>query len=180
MRTALILIDIQNDYFSGGNMELANIDNAARNAIQLLYRFRNLKFPIFHIQHISKSTNATFFIPGTKGVEINEYVKPNSDEPIITKQYPNSFRDTDLHEQLKKNGIEKLVICGAMSHMCIDTTTRAAFDLNYQSVVISDACATKNLSIHGIEIPAHQVHAAYMAGLNGLFAEVKLLADWQE
>jgi nicotinamidase-related amidase len=180
MRTALILIDIQNDYFPGGNMELVNIENAACNASQLLNNFRKLKLPVFHIQHVSLRPSATFFIPETKGIEINDHVKPNTDEIIITKHYPNSFRDTDLHAQLKKNNIEKLVICGAMSHMCIDTTTRAAFDLGYQSVVISDACATKKLSIHGVDVPASHVHAAYMAGLHGLFADVMMLANWQQ
>ena len=178
MRTALILIDIQNDYFPGGKMELVDMDNAARNARQLLFRFRDMQLPIFHIQHISKRSNATFFIPGTAGAEINDCVKPNANEVVITKQYPNSFRDTDLHKQLIQNNIENLVICGAMSHMCIDATTRSAFDLGYQSTVIFDACASKNLSIRGIDLSASQVHAAYMAGLHGLFANVIALSDY--
>ena|SRR5579862_9877876 len=178
MRSALILIDIQNDYFPGGKMELVNMEHAASNAQQLLNHFRNEKLPVFHIQHISLRANATFFIPNTQGVEIHTLVKPSVDETIITKHYPNSFRDTDLDKQLKQHGIEKLIICGAMSHMCIDTTTRAAFDLAYQSVVISDACATKNLSFDGMHVPAEQVHAAYMAGLHGLFAEVVLLSSF--
>lgn len=111
-------------------------------------------------------------IANTKGAEINDHVKPTDDEIVITKHYPNSFRDTALHEKLKQHGIEKLIICGAMSHMCIDTTTRAAFDLGYKCTVISDACATKDLSFHGIDVPAKQVHAAYMAGLHGVFSEV--------
>lgn len=178
MNTALILIDIQNDYFPGGNMELVNINAAVHNASQLLDKFRNKKLPIFHVKHISKKSSATFFIPGTKGVEIHDQVKPNTSEIVITKSYPNSFRETKLHEKLMQHGIERLVICGAMSHMCIDSTTRAAFDLGYQSIVISDACATKNLSIHGINVSANHVHAAYMAGLHGLFADVMILSDW--
>lgn len=179
MRTALILIDIQNDYFPGGNMELIGIENAANNARQLLNKFRKTKSPVFHIQHVSIRPNATFFIPNTNGVKINDYVKPNADETIIVKHYPNSFRDTDLHEKLKQGGIEKLIICGAMSHMCIDTTVRVAFDLGYKCVVIFDACATKDLSIHNTHVPAEQVHAAYMAGLNGIFSKVVLLSKWE-
>lgn len=180
MSTALILIDIQNDYFPGGNMELVGIENATNNARELLNKFRNKKAPIFHIQHVSIRPNATFFISDTKGVEINDYVKPNAGEPVIIKHYPNSFRDTDLHEKLKHYDIKKLIICGAMSHMCIDTTTRAAFDLGYKCVVISDACATKDLLFQDIHVPAQQVHAAYMAGLHGIFSEVILLANWEE
>lgn len=177
MKKALILVDIQNDYFPGGNMELVNMQSATNNARQLLKRFRRENTPIFHIQHIAKRPNATFFIPNTPGVEIHEDVRPEQDELVITKHYPNSFRDTDLNAQLLQRDIKKLIICGAMSHMCIDTTTRAAFDLGYHCVVVADACATKNLSIHGVDVPAKQVHAAYMAGLNGIFAEVVLLSD---
>lgn len=178
MRTALILIDIQNDYFSGGKMELVNMEKAAHYASKLLDQFRKLKLPIFHIQHISTRSNATFFKPETIGVEINDCVKPNFNETVITKHYPNSFRNTMLHDQLMRNDINKLVICGAMSHMCIDATTRAAFDLGYQSTVISDACATKDLAFHGINVSAKQVHAAFMAGLHGIFANVMLFSDW--
>src|SRR5580692_6701145 len=102
MNTALLLIDIQNDYFPGGTMELVNIENAANNARHLLDEFRNKKEPIFHIQHISLRTNATFFIQNTKGVEIHDYVKPNKDELVITKHYPNSFRNSDLHIKLQQ------------------------------------------------------------------------------
>lgn len=177
MNTALLLIDIQNDYFPGGNMELVNIENVANNAKQLLNLFRDKKAPIFHVQHISTKTNATFFIPNTEGAEIHDVVKPNINENIIKKHYPNSFRDTDLHKQLKQCQIEKLVICGAMTHMCIDSTTRAAFDLGYQCIVVSDACATKNLSIHNIYVSAEQIQVAYMAALNGTFAGVVLLSE---
>jgi nicotinamidase-related amidase len=78
-------------------------------------------------------------------------VQPQVDEVGITKNFPNSFRETGLHAQLQKQEIKNVVICGAMSHMCIDTTTRAAFDLGYQSIVISDACAsdTSACSLHG-------------------------------
>jgi nicotinamidase-related amidase len=179
MNTALILIDIQNDYFAGGNMELVGMENAAINARQLLNEFRNKKFLIFHIQHLSIRSDANFFIPGTNGVDINDYVKPYENEAVIIKHYPNSFRNTDLHEKLKHHNIEKLIICGAMSHMCVDSTTRAAFDLGYKCVVISDACATKDLSIHDIQVPAKQVQGAYMAGLNGVFSKVMLLSHWQ-
>lgn len=179
--TALILIDIQNDYFPEGKMELIGMTQATENAKSILEYFRKENSPIFHIQHISTRPNAHFFIKGTIGAEIHESVKPklNQKEKLIIKHYPNSFRETSLHEQLKELSIEKLIICGAMSHMCIDTTTRYAFDLGYSSIVIADACATKNLIFQNIEVPAAQVHAAYMAGLSGLFAEVVNLSHWQ-
>lgn len=172
MKTALLLIDIQNDYFLGGKMELVNMEHAAQNARQILMHCREQQFPIFHIQHLSIRPNATFFIPNTQGAEINPLVAPDSLEPLIIKHYPNSFRETTLEKQLKEHHIQRLIICGAMSHMCIDTTTRAAFDLGYKCVVVADACATKDLSIQNVHVPAQQVHAAFMASLQGIFAEV--------
>jgi len=170
--TALILIDIQNDYFPGGSMALDHMDQAAIQAQKLLAQFRKDKLPIAHIQHIATRPNATFFLPESFGAEIHESVRPLESEQVLIKHYPNSFRETDLDLWLKNKNIKNLIIAGAMSHMCIDTTVRAAFDLGYKNTVIFYACATKDLSINGINIPAAQVHAAYMAGLNGLFAQV--------
>ena len=177
MKTALILIDIQNDYFPGGKMELVGMVNAATVARAVLDQFGKAASPIFHIQHISTRPTATFFLPNTIGAEIHESVKPLEGEQVIVKHYPNSFRETELHDLLKQQNIEQLVICGAMSHMCIDTTTRAAFDLGYKSIVISDACATKELLYNDLKVPAEHVHAAYMAGLNGMFATVSNFDD---
>jgi nicotinamidase-related amidase len=143
----------------------------------VLDQFRKIAAPIFHIQHISTRPAATFFLPNTIGAEIHESVKPLGGEQIVVKNYPNSFRETELHDILKQQNIELIVICGAMSHMCIDTTTRAAFDLGYKSIVISDACATKELLYNDIKVPAEHVHAAYMAGLNGMFASVNKWGD---
>lgn len=91
---------------------------------------------------------------------------------VIKKHFPNSFRDTGLDDYLRTNAIKELVICGMMSHMCIDTTTRAAFDKGYTCMVAHDACATRNLAFNGIEIPAQHVHGSYMAALGAVFAKV--------
>ena len=117
MNAALILVDIQKDYFSGGRMELVGMNDASRNARELLQFFREKKWPIFHIQHIAVKDGATFFLPNSQGVGIHENVTPFSDEPVIQKHHPNSFLNTNLHEELQKAGVESLVICGAMSHM---------------------------------------------------------------
>lgn len=170
MKQGLIIIDVQNDYFQGGNMELVAMEVAADNCQQLLNRFRQEQAPIFHIQHLSVRAGSSFFVPGTQGCEINERVKPEADEPVVVKNFPNAFRDTELQNLLQKAGIEQLVVCGAMSHMCVDTTVRAAFDLGYNCQLISDACATRDLEFEGRSLPASVVHDAFMASLNGLFA----------
>ncbi len=180
MKTGLILVDIQNDYFPGGSMELVGIREAGTKAKELLSFFRENSRPTYHIQHIAGQENATFFRPDTPGVEIHDDIKPFPDERVISKHYPNSFRETGLLEELNKDRIERLVICGAMSHMCIDATTRAAFDLGFNCVVIQDACATRNLEFGGKTIAAELVHGSFMAALGSVYAQVLGLDEYKE
>lgn len=172
MKQALIIVDIQNDYFQGGKMELVGMEAAAKNAQRVLALFREKNLPIFHIQHISDRPGATFFLPETSGVEIHESVTPKTGESVIQKHFPNSFRNTSLLDQLHDLRVKKIIVCGAMSHMCIDTTVRAAFDLGFRIVVVSDACATRDMEFKGVTIQASQVHAAFMAALSVPFAQV--------
>lgn len=178
MKYGLVLIDVQNDYFAGGKMELVGMERAAQKAEMILRKFRQLQRPVFHIRHVSIQPGATFFLPGTKGVEIHESVSPLNGEIVIEKNYPNGFRGTALSEQLKGAGIEKLIICGAMSHMCIDATTRAAFDLGFSCTVIEDGCATRDLPFKGETIKADKVHAAFMSALSVTYADVLGAADF--
>jgi nicotinamidase-related amidase len=172
MNNRLILVDLQNDYFHGGNMELVGIEDAAANAQILLNEFRKAKLPVIHVQHISAHPGATFFLPETDGANINQMVTPQEDEIVVVKNFPNSFRGTSLLEILKKGKTDNTVICGAMSHMCIDATTRAAFDLGFNCIVAEDACATKDLIFKSRTIKASDVHASFMAALSVPYAKV--------
>ncbi len=172
MKIGLVLVDIQKDYFPGGRMELVAMKEASEKAREMLLLFREKKFPIFHIQHIAVRDGATFFLPNSVGMEIHENVKPLLGETIIQKHHPNSFLNTKLHEELLKAGIESVVICGAMSHMCIDATTRAAADLGFQCTVVHDACATRDLNFNDNAVPANMVHSAFMAALQSVYAKV--------
>ena len=178
MKSALLLIDIQNDYFPGGAMELAGMTRAAAHAAEALAAFRQAGRPRFHVQHIALGPGAPFFRPDTPGVEIHESVRPLTGEPIIRKHYPNAFRDTGLLETLTTAGVKELVICGAMSHMCIDATTRAAADLGFRCTVVHDACAARDLTFGGLVIPAAQVHGAFMAALGSYYARVLSLKEF--
>lgn len=172
MSKALIIIDIQNDYFQDGNCELVNPMEASLKAKELLEHFRKNKMPVFHVQHINLRKGATYFLPNTKGVQIHENVKPLENEIIIEKNFPNSFLETNLESELEKQNIKELVICGMMSHMCIDSTTRAAFDLGYVCTVVHDACTTKDLEFLGKKVKANEVHTSFMAALGSMFARV--------
>jgi nicotinamidase-related amidase len=172
MKTALILIDIQNDYFPGGRMELEGSPAASLRAGELLNLFRERNLPIFHIQHISSRKGASFFLPDTTGVEIHANVRPFPGETVLQKHFPNSFRDTGLLSCLGEAEVSRLVICGMMTHMCVDATVRAAFDHGFDCVTIHDACATRGLTFNGDEIPAAKVHGAFLAALSGIYAQV--------
>jgi nicotinamidase-related amidase len=173
MKTALILVDIQNDYFTGGRMELTGINQAGSAAKDLLSNFRDNNWPTVHIQHISAQEGASFFLPDTNGVKIHDSIMPAEQETVIQKHFPNSFRETDLYDHLTGAAIKNLVICGAMSHMCIDATTRAAADLGFSCIVVHDACATRDLEFDGKTVSAANVHAAFMSALAMGYARVQ-------
>jgi len=177
MTTALVLVDIQNDYFAGGNMALEGMDAAAANAARLLAGFRERGLPVFHVRHLSVRPGATFFVPGTPGADLHVSVNPAAGEPVVEKNFPNSFRSTRLLEQLRGANADGVVIAGAMSHMCIDATTRAAFDHGLRCTVAEDACATRALEFGGRTIPARDVHAAFMAALAVPYARIAPTED---
>lgn len=169
---ALVIIDIQNDYFPGGRMELEGADAAAAHASSVLKKFREQKLPVFHVRHLSTRPGATFFLPGTPGAEIHEKVKPQEGETVVEKNFPNAFRQTSLEEKLKAQGVKNLVVAGMMTHMCVDASVRQAVDLGYKVTLLADACATRSQSMAGETVPARQVHLAFLAALNGFYAKV--------
>jgi nicotinamidase-related amidase len=178
MNTSLLIIDIQNDYFTNGTNPLVGSFEASIKAKQLLNKFRNDNKLVVHIQHIATRPTTTFFLPNTVGAEIHENVKPLENEKVIIKHYPNSFRETELLEFLKINNITDLVICGMMTHMCIDATTRAAKDLGFNCTLIADACATKDLEINNEKVAAKDVHNSFMAALSYFYTSVLTLEQF--
>ncbi len=178
MKKCLLLIDIQNDYFKDGRMELEGPEKAGKNIELLLKKFREENLQVFHVRHEAMAPTATFFLPGTPGAEIHECAKPSKGEKVITKNFPNSFLKTDLLETLQENQITNLVICGMMTHMCLDATTRAAKDLGFNCVIIGDTCATKDLEINGEQVKAAEVQKAFLAALNSTYAKITTAAEY--
>ena len=166
-KEALILIDIQNIYFTPGPMQLHKPKCAAEKAAQLLDKFRKEGKTVIHVQHNFKMLSG-----------IHSLVKPLEGERIVHKDYPNSFLETELKEYLDEAGAEKLVIAGMMSHMCVDTTVRACQNYGYDVTVIDDACTTMSLEYDKKKIDAETVHAVYMASLADGFANVIKLENY--
>lgn len=171
-KQALIVVDIQNDYFPQGKWPLVGAEAAADNAVRLIQAFRDAGNPVVHIRHEFTSDAAPFFTPGSDGAKLHPKVLSRADEPVVLKHFVNSFRETELEAILDEQDVENLVVVGSMSHMCVDGITRAAADLGYTVTVIHDACATRDLEFNGVTVPAIQVHAAFMASLAFAYASV--------
>jgi nicotinamidase-related amidase len=171
-KQALIVVDIQNDYFPQGKWPLAGADAAADNAARLLAAFRETGDSVVHIRHEFTSADAPFFTPGSDGAKLHPKVLNRADEPVVLKHFVNSFRETELQAILDEQGIKELVVVGSMSHMCVDGITRAAADLGYTVTVIHDACASRDLEFNGLTVPAAHVHAAFMSALGFAYASV--------
>lgn len=174
--TALIVVDIQNDYFCDGKWELNGVDAAADNAARVISAARDRGDTVIHIRHETLAPDAPFFVPGSEGAQLHEKVRNLGDELVIVKHFMNPYRETQLREVLEQQGIKHVVVVGSMSHMCIDAVTRSSDDFGYATTVIHDACATHDLEFNKVKVPAAQVHAAFMAALQFGYAKV-LSAD---
>lgn len=173
-----VVIDIQNDYFPNGAMALHEPVKAGEKAKAALDYARAHDFPCIIVQHVALNPAATFFRPDTEGVKIHPDFVPQAGDIHLVKHYPNAFRETELDQKLAALNAHELVIVGMMTHMCIDTTTRAAADRGYQVTLLGDATATRELTYGEAQVPAESVQTAYLAALHGSFAEVVDTDAW--
>jgi nicotinamidase-related amidase len=167
---ALVMVDCQNTYRSG-IMQLANVEPAIREAQKLLQLARHLKVPVIHIQH-DAGVGSPYDISNDLGA-ISPEVAPSPGEDVIVKHFPNSFVQTTLEAKLKSLRVEEIVLAGFMTHMCINSTARGAFNLGFKPTVVASACATRSLTgVNGNVIDAETMHASALAALRDLFAVV--------
>ena len=166
----LIMIDCQNTYREG-IMQLTNVEPAILEAKKLLQMARDLGRPVIHIRH-DAGVGSPYDVTAPIG-QISDDVAAIKGESVITKNYPNAFWHTDLEAELKALGAENLVIAGFMTHVCINSTSRGAFNLGFNPTVVASACATRSLELHnGKVIEAQTMHESALAGLRDLFAVV--------
>ena len=168
--SALIMVDCQNTY-RHGMMQLTNVEAAILEAQKLLNMARDLNIPIIHIQH-DAGIGSPYDVTAEIG-QISSEVAPKNGENVITKNYPNAFIATPLEAQLKALGIENVVLAGFMTHMCINSTARGAFNLGFKPTVVASACATRSLiGPQGKVIEAQTMHDSALAAVRDLFAVV--------
>lgn len=172
-RQALIVIDLQNDYFPSGKWPLEGIEAAADNAARLLAAARGGGDLIIHVRHEFPGADAPFFVAGSQGAAINDSVAPLPGEMTIVKNSVNAFRDTGLKAALDGAGVDEVTILGAMSHMCVEGAARAAADFGFKVTVVHDACATRDVEFGGTTVPAAQTHAGAMAAIGFAYAALR-------
>lgn len=173
--TALVLIDCQNTYREGV-MALDGVEPALEEAAALLGRARSLGIPVVHIQH-NAGEGTPYDVTAHNG-QIAEPVAPKDGEPVVQKSYPSSFEKTDLDAILKDKGVTKLTLAGFMSHMCVNSTARAGFNLGYDVQVVASATATRSLpDPTGGDVSSAAVHSAALASIEDLFGVVAAKAS---
>lgn len=168
--STLVLVDCQNTY-TRGVMELEGVQAAIDEAAALLDRARSLNIPVVHIQH-DDGRDSLYDIEGESGA-IVPALAPRNGEPVVVKNYPNSFVQTDLDAVLKTADSSNLVLAGFMTHMCVNSTARGAFNLGYAPTIVAAATATRALpGVQAEPVPAEVLQAASLAGIADLFAVV--------
>jgi nicotinamidase-related amidase len=176
--TALLVIDIQNFYFENGSLPLTGSVEAARQARRALDAFRSKRLPVIHVRHVPKSAKVVDGEPADPQYRIRAEVSPAAGEKVVSKQFANSFRETDLLDYLRAHGIKRLVGGGMQTHMCVEAASRAAADLGFDVVVLHDACATRPLKFGDKTVPAEMVHAAALAAIQGTYGKVVGVDEW--
>jgi nicotinamidase-related amidase len=169
--SALVLIDCQQTYREGV-MQLTGVEPALAEAAALLTRFRAAKRPVVHIMH-DAGPGTPYDVTAPIG-QIAELVAPLPGETVIVKKYPSAFEQTELDAELRRLGVKNVVYAGFMTHMCVNSTTRASFNHGYANTVVAGATATRPLPDPGSgnEVSADALQAASLSALADLFAVV--------
>ncbi len=171
--TALLLVDIQKGFDDeshwGGNR---NNKDAEQKCSKILKKWRALGLPVFHIIHSSQDPNSKLH-KSHPGFEIQDNVKPLTNEPVIIKEVNSAFIGTNLEQILKRQNLNSLVIVGLTTNHCISTTTRMAGNLGFDTILISDATATfDRIGVNGEHFSSEIIHQTTLANLKNEFAEI--------
>ena len=174
--TALIAIDFQNEYFDG-KMPIPDGMAAMRQAKRLIELADTHKMPVFHAQHMAPA-DSPIFAEGGKFFEIHADIAPAAHHMVLRKSTPSAFAGTELEAQLQARGIKTLIITGLMTHMCVSATAFDAAPRGYHSIIVSDACATRDLDQEDGGVLSHQdLHRAALRGVSDVVAEVRTASE---
>jgi nicotinamidase-related amidase len=168
---ALVVIDVQQGFLDP-RWGRRNNPGAEQHIAALLAAWRRAGWPLFHVQHGSRSEKGAFF-PGTPGHAFKPEARPLTGETVIPKDVNSAFIGTDLEARLRAAGITTVVLCGLTTDHCVSTTARMAGNLGFTTLLVEDACAThERTGPDGGWFSAEQMHATAVASLHGEFASV--------
>ena len=154
LKTALIVIDPQNDYFPGGKFPLWNTATVERNILALIARCETAGLPVVFIRHVGKP-ESPFFAEGSEGVAIRpEVLQAAPNAAVVVKKYADGFDETKLKNTLDRLGVKKLWLCGMMTQNCVTHTALSPAATAYEITVVSDCCTTVNEMLHLIALSA--------------------------
>jgi nicotinamidase-related amidase len=177
MKRALLVIDVQNEYFSG-KLPVTYPPGSLENILKVMIAARVNEIPVIMIQHTSTAENAETFVKGTPGWELLPEVSNQPYTHLIEKTLPGSFTGTDLERWLIENDIDIVTISGYMTQMCCDTTARQAFHRGFKVEFLSDATGTLNVSNYAGSVTAQELHSAVLVTQAMRFSDVLSTADW--
>jgi nicotinamidase-related amidase len=176
--TALIIVDVQRafDEWEAAGKRRNNPDAVAR-IVDLLAAFREHRAPLFHIRHEGTRPTSSFR-PGSTGFAVKDEARERDGEPVIVKHVNSAFIGTDLESRLRAAGIQRVVICGATTNHCVETTTRMAGNLGFDTRLVRDATWTfDRIGPDGDAHSAEDIHAMTLSNLNSEFARIVTAAQ---
>lgn len=174
--TALVVIDFQNEYFTG-RMPIPDGQQAMTKARELVAFADQAKIPVYHIQHIAPAGSAVFALDG-EGVNFHPLMQPRAGDTVLQKTTVSVFASTDLDRWLKEKGVKTLIFAGLMTHACVAGGARDAAPLGYQVVVASDASATRSITrANAQSVDANSLHSAALAEIEDTFGDVMTTAQ---
>lgn len=170
--TALIAIDFQNEYFDG-RMPIPDGLAALQQARRLIDAADRHAVPVFHVQHLAPA-DSPIFADGSHAFGIHDALRPTPQHTVLRKATPSAFAGTTLEAELQARGVTTLILTGLMTHMCVSATAFDAAPRGYQSLIVSDACATRDLDLEEGGVLGHrELHRAALRGVSDVVAEVR-------
>ncbi len=179
MPRALLVIDVQNEYFTGG-LPVSHPPGSLDNILAAMDAARAKEVPVVLIQHQASEDKAALFAPESPSWELHPQVASRPYDYLIHKSLPGSFYRTDLEPWLRSREVKTVTICGYMTHMCCDTTARQAFHRGFAVEFLSDATGTLDLDNQGGKVTAPELQRAVLATQAMRFSRVMTTAAWRE
>lgn len=177
MKRVLLVIDVQNEYFSG-KLPVSYPEDSFPNILKAMDEAAAHRIPSIIIQHTAPNPNSSTFVKDSPAWQIHPEVLSKPHLAIVEKNLPGSFTGTDLEAILQKEAIDRITICGYMTQMCCDTTARQAFHLGYPVEFLSDATGTLDIANEAGQIKAEELHRAILVTQAMRFSKVMSTADW--